>query len=157
MGALLNLRFLSKYIFCDCFYELIRSYVFHYNKYKDNKAVFYYECYIECALKIIEKMASYYDELLLKKNNEDVETVTNELIHSADKEEEDNFTHVCDFMAVLRKLNERLPSSRFKITFMLEDFRCSKLLKKEKESLNNSEYEVITRVMSTDPSKKEEA
>ena len=42
IGELLNIKYLSKYIFSDCFYELIRNYILQYFKYKDNKAIIYY-------------------------------------------------------------------------------------------------------------------
>lgn len=42
VGELFNIRFLSKYVFKDCFYELVRSYILQYNKYRGNKSIFYY-------------------------------------------------------------------------------------------------------------------
>lgn len=77
IGELFNNRFLSKYIFTDCFYELVRCYVLQYQKYKSNKSVFYYETYIECVVKIIERMNTEYDDLIAKQNNSDLESVLN--------------------------------------------------------------------------------
>jgi len=57
---------------------------------------------------------------------------------------------------VLKVLNQRLPSNRFKITFLLEDFRCSKHLKKEKENLNNNEYEIMKDILAINASNQEQ-
>jgi len=57
---------------------------------------------------------------------------------------------------VLKVLNQRLPSNRFKITFLLEDFRCSKHLKKEKENLNNNEYEIMKDILAINVSNQEQ-
>ena len=73
VGELINSQFLSKYIFSDCFYELIRNYIMEYYKYKDNKSIIYYETYVECVIRIIEKMGPFYDKILLKKNTEDAD------------------------------------------------------------------------------------
>jgi hypothetical protein len=100
-------------------------------------------------------MGSYYDDLLVKKDNENTESIVKELIDSVHKEEA-NFSHIYDFLDVLRALNERLPSNRFKITFLLEDFRCSKHLKKEKESLKNNEYEIMKDILAVNISDPEE-
>lgn len=51
-----------------------------YYKYKDNKSIFYYETYVECVIRIIEKMGLFYDKILLKKNTEDVEEVLKNLL-----------------------------------------------------------------------------
>lgn len=94
-------------------------------------------------------MSRYYEELMEKKNIENLEQVLNELLKSS-QDEDFNFTHICDFIELLKMINERLPSQRFKITFLLEDFRCSKILKKEKETLNNSEFEIMKSLLSID-------
>jgi len=57
---------------------------------------------------------------------------------------------------VLKVLNQGLPSNRFKITFLLEDFRCSKHLKKEKENLNNNEYEIMKDILAINASNQEQ-
>ena len=57
---------------------------------------------------------------------------------------------------MLKVLNQRLPSNRFKITFLLEDFRCSKHLKKEKENLNNNEYEIMKDILAINVSNQEQ-
>jgi len=57
---------------------------------------------------------------------------------------------------VLKVLNQGLPSNRFKITFLLEDFRCSKHLKKEKENLNNNEYEIMKDILAINVSNQEQ-
>lgn len=82
-------------------------------------------------------MNNYYDELLQKKTTNNLQSVMSELLESPTKEDQ-NFTHICDYIELLRIINEKLPSQRFKITFLLEDFRCSKVLNREREILNNS-------------------
>ena len=57
---------------------------------------------------------------------------------------------------MLKVLNQGLPSNRFKITFLLEDFRCSKHLKKEKENLNNNEYEIMKDILAINASNQEQ-
>lgn len=57
---------------------------------------------------------------------------------------------------MLKVLNQGLPSNRFKITFLLEDFRCSKHLKKEKENLNNNEYEIMKDILAINVSNQEQ-
>ena len=88
IGELLNIRYLSKYIFCDCFYELVRGYVVHYNQYKSTKSIIFYETYVECIVKIIEKMGQHYDHLLAKKDHTDMNEVVNIILDSCDKEEQ---------------------------------------------------------------------
>ena len=58
-----------------------------YYKYKDNKSIIYYETYVECVIRIIEKMGPFYDKILLKKNTEDVEEVLKMLFECCDKPE----------------------------------------------------------------------
>lgn len=48
---------------------------------------------------------------------------------------------------MLKIINARLPSQRFKITFLLEDFRCSKAIKRQ---LDNSETEVVKSILAID-------
>lgn len=136
VGELFHLQFLSKNIFKDCFYELLRGYIIQYYKYRDNKGVVHYESYIQCILIIIEKMSSNYDKLMRSKNVDDLDVVISEMLESTAVEDA-NFEYVCDYLEILRRINERLPSSRFKIKFLLEDFRCVKILKKEKDNVDN--------------------
>ena len=51
-----------------------------YYKYKDNKSIIYYETYVECVIRIIEKMGPFYDKILLKKNTEDADEVLKNLL-----------------------------------------------------------------------------
>lgn len=83
-------------------------------------------------------MNKYYEELLNKKNTDSVKDVVNELLESPSLEDH-NFKFVCDYIEVLKSINEKLPSQRFKITFLLEDFRCSRIINKSKETLDNIE------------------
>ena len=121
-----------------------------YQKHKEDKSVMYYETFVECAIKIIENMGDYYDQLQLKKNTSDTQAVIRQLLEPANCEDA-NFPHICDFVEVLVQLNSMMPSHRFKITFLLEDFKCSKRLQKERDNLDNSEYQLMKNVLSLDP------
>jgi hypothetical protein len=49
-----------------------------------------------------------------------------------------NYEEIVDYIMVLRTINEKLPSQRFKIAFLLEDFRCNKVIKKREEEDENN-------------------
>lgn len=74
-------------------------------------------------------MGSKYDQILAKKSSINVSSICDILL-SSDFSEENEYTTITDFIEVLREINLRLPSQRFKIAFLLEDFRCSKALKR---------------------------
>ena len=74
-------------------------------------------------------MSTHYDKLIKKSNTCSLETVVNEILNLSNNIHY-NFLHICDYVEVLKTINARLPSQRFKITFLLEDFRCSKAIKK---------------------------
>ena len=85
-------------------------------------------------------MGSRYDQILAKKSSINVSTICDILLLNSDFSEENEYTTITDFIEVLREINRRLPSQRFKIAFLLEDFRCSKALKRVEESDQNNEY-----------------
>ena len=74
-------------------------------------------------------MGSKYDQILNKKSRINVSS-TCHILRSSDFSEENEYTTSTDFIEVLREINRRLPSQRFKIAFLLEDFRCSKAIKR---------------------------
>lgn len=74
-------------------------------------------------------MGSKYDQILNKKSRINVSSICDILL-SSDFSEENEYTTITDFIEVLREINRRLPSQRFKIAFLLEDFRCSKAIKR---------------------------
>ena len=45
----------------------------------------------------------------------------------------------------------RLPSQRHKITFLLEDLRCERVMRRE-EQLDNSEFDVVKEILAIDQS-----
>lgn len=49
-----------------------------------------------------------------------------------------NYSEIVDYVMVLRAMNEKLPSQRFKIAFLLEDFRCNKVIKKHEDEDENN-------------------
>lgn len=42
VGELIYCKFMSKFVFPDCFYELINSYIFQYHEHQNNKQFYYY-------------------------------------------------------------------------------------------------------------------
>ena len=76
-------------------------------------------------------MGDRYEILLQKHKNSNINLIC-DTIQTLCDEEEANFTEICDFIEILKEINKRMPSQRFKISFLLEDFRCSKAIKKEK-------------------------
>ena len=90
----------------------------HYHDHSKDQHFYYHETYIECITKMIEKMGSKYDQLLKSSPHSPIDAAIPDLLN-IDLPSDYNFTHICDFTAVLRAINERLPSQRHKITFLL--------------------------------------
>ena len=66
--------------FSDIFGNYNQIKLDEYYKYKDNQSIIYYETYVECVIRIIEKMGPFYDKILLKKNTEDADEVLKNLL-----------------------------------------------------------------------------
>lgn len=78
---------------------------------------------------MIESMGDQYSKLLSKGTDKGISAICDTILATYDIDDT-NFTEICDFVEVLKELNKRMPSQRFKISFLLEDFRCSKALKR---------------------------
>lgn len=97
VGELICCKFMSKFVFPDCFYELINSYILQYHKNQNNRQFYYFEIYVECIVKMMEKMGSKYDELLSRRGDVPLARIVETLL-DLNKGEDYNFDCICDYL-----------------------------------------------------------
>lgn len=82
-------------------------------------------------------MGKRYDDLLKKKTSSNIDSICAFLLLNYQNQDM-NYEEIVDYVMVLRAMNEKLPSQRFKIAFLLEDFRCNKVIKRHEEQDENN-------------------
>ena len=58
---------------------------------------FYFETYVECIVKVIEKMSTHYDKMVKKSNTKNMEEVVNQILDTSNPINF-NFSYICDYV-----------------------------------------------------------
>jgi hypothetical protein len=73
----------------------MHKYIIEYYQNREGK-YFYFETYIECIIKLIEKMSSHYDRMIEKSNTKNLENVVSQIFDTSNPINF-NFSYICDY------------------------------------------------------------
>ena len=94
-------------------------------------------------------MADKYDKLIKRKESAEIEDIMAFLLKNYQNKNV-NFQFDCNYIDLLKEINRKLPSQRYKIKFLLEDFRCNLALRRNIDKDNDEEEEILQNLLNID-------